>query len=761
LAIERTRALLWNKYVGETLEFKYSAFLSYSHSDASWAKWLHAALEGVRIDRDLVGRETPVGPVPRSLYPIFRDRDDFPAGHSLTDQTLAALSSSKFLLVLCSPSSAKSHYVNEEIRRFKAMGGAQRVIAVIVEGDPGDPDRECLPKALRARVGPDGSLTSELEDPVAADARSNGDGKDMALQKVIAGLLGLGLDVVVRRQARRKRRQVLIRNSIIAILATLAITSGAGFIWARYELSRNEMLLDRTLQRATDLVDKAVTFSEQFGVPRALTLSLLDQAEGLFKDMSELGSETPALRFRKANMLIAFARNYAALGNTKLRLTHAEAANRLMIALGAEQPTDLAWQSVLATSYDVLGGAMRKSNNADALKGFLASIAIRERLTEADPGNMQWQEDLASTLVETGKTLRVLRSADTLSTFQRSLKIVERLADREPGNSKLQSWRSGLYLFIGDTFRDQGNASEALNNFRIAIGISERTTAAYPDSRSFQGQLGWSYLKAGDIRRNEKEFNDALKYYQQSLSVFKRLSAADPGDAVAQGYLGWGYSRVGDAIRHQSIQEGLDNYQQALAIFERLAAADPSNFVRRRALDVQYYKVGDMRKAQGSLKEALEAYQTSLAIADLVATTDPRNGIWQCELASRYDRVGNVLKMQGKFADARENYRAAVTIGEKLTATDSKNVAWQRQLSYSLERLDDLARESGNREASSQSPSIAGYLVASEPVGASRGDAVPSTDARTEGNVGTGPPGPREPPDDIRAFPCGTPPPED
>ena len=64
----------------EIAAFKYRAFLSYSHRDAAWAKWLHRALEGYRIDKDLVGRTTAQGPVPRTLHPIFRDREDFAAG---------------------------------------------------------------------------------------------------------------------------------------------------------------------------------------------------------------------------------------------------------------------------------------------------------------------------------------------------------------------------------------------------------------------------------------------------------------------------------------------------------------------------------------------------------------------------------------------------------------------------------------------------------------------------------------------------------
>ena len=75
--------------VGESL--KYRAFLSYSHRNSAAAKRLHSRLEGFRIDKDLVGRETAMGPVPKQLRPIFRDRHDFDAGGGLATQTVAAL----------------------------------------------------------------------------------------------------------------------------------------------------------------------------------------------------------------------------------------------------------------------------------------------------------------------------------------------------------------------------------------------------------------------------------------------------------------------------------------------------------------------------------------------------------------------------------------------------------------------------------------------------------------------------------------------
>ena len=72
----------------------YRAFISYSHADQRWGRWLHRKLEGYRVPHKLVGRKTPEGRVPRRLTPIFRDLDDLPAGSNLTEEVLDALRTS-------------------------------------------------------------------------------------------------------------------------------------------------------------------------------------------------------------------------------------------------------------------------------------------------------------------------------------------------------------------------------------------------------------------------------------------------------------------------------------------------------------------------------------------------------------------------------------------------------------------------------------------------------------------------------------------
>ena len=124
---------------------RYRAFLSYSHRDAAWSKWLQRAVERFRIDRDLVGRVTPAGLVPKTLRPIFRDREDFSGGPRLPDATIAALHASAALLVLCSKASARRPAVNEVVRLFRSRHPDRPVIPIIVD----DEVPKNLPPALQ------------------------------------------------------------------------------------------------------------------------------------------------------------------------------------------------------------------------------------------------------------------------------------------------------------------------------------------------------------------------------------------------------------------------------------------------------------------------------------------------------------------------------------------------------------------------------------------------------------------------------------
>jgi len=208
----------------QTDEPAYRAFISYSHSDKTIAKWLHSELERYRLPKKLIGNHTALGPVPKRLSPIFRDVDELPASGNLGTELQDALTRSLFLIVICSPTSARSKWVNEEIRQFKLMHGANKVLALIVEGVPNATantiEQECFAPALKFDVSPSGELTDVPSEPIAADLRKSADGKRLAKLKLISGLTGLRLDTLVQREAARRIRS-LVQVSGLSLVAAI------------------------------------------------------------------------------------------------------------------------------------------------------------------------------------------------------------------------------------------------------------------------------------------------------------------------------------------------------------------------------------------------------------------------------------------------------------------------------------------------------------------------------------------------------------
>lgn len=227
----------------ENQKRRYWAFISYSHLDKDWADWLHNKLETYKVPAKLVGKPNRTGTVPKRLYPIFRDREELPTSANLGAIIENAISCSEYLIIICSPRAAASRWVNEEILSFKAMGKADRVLALIVDGEPnatgkpGMEDKECFPEALRFHVDESGALSDIPAEPVAGDARPVGDGKRNALLKLLAGVLGVDYAVLNDREHKRRLQRSLISATALFLLVAAGLT-----IWGVQEQRRLSQL---------------------------------------------------------------------------------------------------------------------------------------------------------------------------------------------------------------------------------------------------------------------------------------------------------------------------------------------------------------------------------------------------------------------------------------------------------------------------------------------------------------------------------------
>ncbi|WP_213938713.1 toll/interleukin-1 receptor domain-containing protein [Pseudomonas sp. dw_612] len=180
-----------------TLVRKYRAFISYSHDDGEVAKWLHNALETWKLPSDIRALVRKQRGDLRRLFPVFIDHGELSSSPSLRQALKQALDNSDALIVLCSPTSATSNWVNEEVLHFKRTRRGEKIITVMVDSAPkrtnhASPSDEYFCPALRHPLGEDNELeVSQREEPLAIDMRErSGISRRDVLLKVIAGIEG-------------------------------------------------------------------------------------------------------------------------------------------------------------------------------------------------------------------------------------------------------------------------------------------------------------------------------------------------------------------------------------------------------------------------------------------------------------------------------------------------------------------------------------------------------------------------------------------
>lgn len=242
--------------VGGAGDGRYAAFISYSHADMKVARWLHRAIENYRVPKSLVGTQGDRGPVPARLRPIFRDEDELAGAAELGPKLQGALARSDALIVICSPSAARSHWVDQEIRSFKRLNPDAPVFALIAAGVPGDGEGACFPAPLLFALDATGDLDrSQPLEPLAPDLQKND--RNIVKLKLIAGLLGAPYAALYRRDQRRTRRIAAALSALAFLLiVTLSGLSIAAFTYARMAVQqRNEAQAARKL--AEQNADKA------------------------------------------------------------------------------------------------------------------------------------------------------------------------------------------------------------------------------------------------------------------------------------------------------------------------------------------------------------------------------------------------------------------------------------------------------------------------------------------------------------------------
>lgn len=528
---------------------RYKAFISYSHADAKWAKWIQRALERYRVPDKLIAKH---GLSANRLQPIFLDRDELSSSSSLSAVIQDALEVSENLIVVCSPASAASRWVNEEIKTFRDLGRGDRIFCLIVDGDDGT----YFPPAL-------------LDDePLGVDVRAQADGKQNAKLKLIASLVDIPFASLKDREQRRRARLFATATAAAVVVSGIMTALAINAVLASREAERSRVIATEALEDAEAVAEFLATMLTEID-PEAMGETIVDGAQGDYNstdlarrllDEHVLEQATVAVGSQFAERPAIGARLSASLGASyhaiglygdaierfgkALELYRGEYGDLDYRTIGAESGLgmSLLYEGRLDESVSAFENALRVGRQSlgdrheetlAAMNGLAMAYTDMDRLEEG----RDLLEELSARMIET-KGREDLYTIDVrsnlawtlylLGDYERSEEIYDeqyalRLRLLGPEAYETMSVLNNLALIYART--DRMEMAEAAH--RKEWEISQRTMGTdHPEVLISMLNLGRVTMKLGRLDDASELFTDALERADRVLPPVHPLLAA-------------------------------------------------------------------------------------------------------------------------------------------------------------------------------------------------------------------------------------------
>ena len=692
-------------------DFPYRAFIAYSHHDDLWARWLHKALETYRVPGRLVGKDTGTGVIPRRLTPIFRDRSELPSAPDLDRKVNEALRQSANLIVICSPHSAASHYVNEEVKTFKGFGRADRIFCLIIDGEPNASDlagreaEECFAPALRFQFGPDAVPTATPTAPIAADARPGKDGRNNAKLKLIAGMLDVGFDALKQREHQR-RMQHMVAITLAALVA-MVVTSALAIeaVIARKVAVTARQTAERRQKQAEDLVDFMLgDLNDKLGqVQRLDILEATDnQAMRYFQSLPTADVTDQALALRaKALQKIGSIRT--SQGKLPAALESYRAASALAGELARRSPADAARQAAYANSFNWLGNAFWFQGELDqSLENFQQSISLLEKVSAGTP-DTEIAFNLASARTNAGRVFEARGDyARARTLYQAVQQTFETLSQREPDNGRWQSELGDAYDNLGKLALEQGQLSQAIAAYQDDQRIKASLAVKDPKNYDTQENLLISDAILGRTLALRGDSNLSVKYVRDAVHLAAGLVTFDSSQTYWREDLA-DYSRLLGSLLRQSggFAEAAKLDADAVRILNELVVTDNTNARWRRELAVAQLENARLDFALHDYQHAGLALQNALPSINSERMRTPTDLGLILLMADAYVLAGQIKYKRDDEHDAREYWlKARETIAPVARLSNDPNVlATAASADLLLDNID-LARNALERLSS-------------------------------------------------------------
>ena len=216
-------------------------------------------------------------------------------GRAWDERAKNLLAESRWLLLLCSPQSRHSESIRQRYAYFLNLRGRERIIPVIVSGEPAEvmPEGMIEHRTMR-RVLPDGTMIEYTEtiEPVAADLRADSAARYKQLlryetTRIVASVLDMHPDELQQRHRARERRTLF---TVLAIAAAVSLSASAVFARLGLIARKEGKIADLQAQQASRIASRTMEELPERFEGEEQALAYIDEAvRTARRSLEELG----------------------------------------------------------------------------------------------------------------------------------------------------------------------------------------------------------------------------------------------------------------------------------------------------------------------------------------------------------------------------------------------------------------------------------------------------------------------------------------
>jgi tetratricopeptide (TPR) repeat protein len=580
-----------------------------------------------------------------------------------------------------------------ETVRVRAIRGDLAACLSRLDGCGAEPElvalcKRCLAFAPLDRPRDAGALAEEVAGlRAAAEERARTAERERAVAEAQAA------------EQRRKRRWQLAAAGAV-VLALLAGLGGlAAFLQVQKQANaelkaanqreheRFELALDAIKTFHTGVSEDALLKEEEF---KGIRERLLRGAARFYGKLQEMLKGQP-----DASSQRALAQSYYLLAELTRKIgSHDEALAshrtalqlRRQLAARAEPGADLE----VVRSLLGLAACLNDRRDDEAIKKTAEEARI---LAEGTDAPNEALVDLADCHMWLGGANYNLGDCkESLRHYEQSLAIRQRLADANPSDVVLRRNLAVAYSNVALPLEGLGRSREAWGAKQMAIEIQEKEARANPGDASAHDSLAISHNNIGGSLASKGEFEQAVSEYAKAVEIEQKAIDANPAVGEYKSRLAFFSNNLAGVLQQLGRSEdALRSYRKAAQILQPLSGAHPVTVHYRRNLAISHTGMATTLAALGRPGQALAEFDQALLLARKL--DDDPSTHYQSSLAYVLGNRGLALQKLGRPGEAVAAYRELIAYLEKRAQPQPADV-YNLACSYAL--ISGIAGEKGS-----------------------------------------------------------------